>query len=134
MRPLLLAGLIGASLLSAAPRAEAWGGGGFFAGTALGLVAGGVVGAAIAGPYGYYPPPFAYPPPYAYPPVYGAVPYEVPYGYAPYPYAPPPGPYAAPGYAPSSYRPAAPAGLASGATPVCRSGQFFNMLTGSCDR
>ncbi len=147
MRRILCAGLAASALCTASARpAEAWGGG-IFAGTVLGLAAGGVIGATIANPYGYYPPPYPYA--YPYPPVYAVPPGYPPYGYPPayYPppvaYAPPayvppayaPPAYAPPAYAPSSYRPpAASARTTAPTTPTCRSGQFYNTLTGSCDR
>ena len=100
----------------------------------FGLGVGTVVGSAIARPYypyGYYP--YGYYYPYAVPYAYGYPP--------PVTYAVPPGPYAVPpvAYAPPGYPPA-PVGQTYAATrppavqPTCRPGQFFNTLTGNCDR
>ncbi len=115
-----LAGIAVAALLAGPVRpAQAWGGGAFAFGAAAGITTGVLLSRPYAYPYGYVPYGYAYPAPV----------YAVPYGYAPaYPpvvYAPPPA-YAAP---PPAY--AAPA-----ATPAvrCGSGQFFNTLTGTCDR
>lgn len=147
MRHPVCIGIVAASLCTAAPRpAEAWGGG-FLFGTAVGLTAGAVVGSALVHPYSYvvapppypYPPPYGYPPPYTYPLAYGYPPpyaYPVPYGYG----YPPPGPppvarYAAPAYrGEAGYAAANPAPVSPSAAPVCRIGQFFNTLTGTCDR
>ena len=132
MKKLLCAGLAAASICTASPKpAEAWGGG-FAFGTVLGLGVGTVVGSAIARPY--YP--YAYAP-YGYYP-YGYYPYAVPYAYG----YPPPVAYAVPpvAYAPPGYPVAPPAGQAyaapqpPAAQPTCRPGQFFNPLTGNCDR
>ena len=131
MRKLLYAGLAAASICTASPKPAAAGGGGFVFGTVLGLGIGTVVGSAVArpySPYGYYPDAY-------YP--YGYYPYAVPYAYA----YPPPVTYAVP---PVAYAPP-PAGAANYALPgtprppaaqipVCRPGQFFNTLTGNCDR
>ena len=142
MKKLLCAGLAAASICTALPKPAAAGGGGFVFGTILGLGVGTVVGSAVARPY--YPYGYA---PYGYYP-YGYYPYAAPYAYGyppPVTYAVPPVAYATPGYpvplppAPSS------AGLASYAPPgtprpstaqnqACRPGQFFNTLTGNCDR
>ncbi len=145
MKKLLCAGLAAASICMASPKpAEAWGGG-FAFGTVLGLGVGTVLGSAVArpyypygyAPYGYYP--YGYYPyatPYAYgypPPVTYAVP-PVTYAVPPVTYAVPPMAYAPPGY------PAPPGGQAYAAArppaaqPTCRPGQFFNTLTGNCDR
>lgn len=138
MKKLLCAGLAAASICTALPRPAEAGGGGFVFGTVLGLGVGTVVGSAIARPYpyGYYP--------YGYYP-YGYYPYAVPYGYAyppPVAYAVPPVAYAPPGY-PVSLAPTPSAGQASvppgtsrppATQPTCRPGQFFNTLTGTCDR
>ncbi len=141
MRNILCAGLAAVSICTAAPKpAEAYGGGGggFAIGALLGLGVGAIVGTSIARPYypygGYYP--YGY-----YPQGY---PYAVPYGYSYAPvvgYPPPPVAYAPPGYpAPlpplSAGRPANYAAPARppAAQPKCRSGQFFNTLTGDCDR
>ncbi len=149
MKQMVCAGIVAASLCTGAARpAEAWGGGILF-GTAVGLTAGAVIGSALVHPYPVVvaPPPYAYPPSYGYPAPYG---YPPPYGYAPaYGYAPPvPGPYGyaylpqgprpMSGYAPSGYQVppgygAAPASVPP-AAPSCQSGQFFNTLTGNCDR
>ena len=139
MRKLLCAGLAAASVCTALPKpAEAWGGG-FAFGTILGLGVGTVVGSAIARPYS----PYGYAP-YGYYP-YGYYPYAAPYAYGyppPVTYAVPPAPYAVPpvAYAPPGY-PAPPAGQTYATarspvvqTPACRPGQFFNTLTGNCDR
>jgi hypothetical protein len=141
MKKLLCAGLAAASICTASPKPAEAGGGGFVFGTLLGLGVGSVVGSAVARPYpyGYYP--------YGYYP-YGYYPYAVPYAYAyppPVGYAVPPVSYAPPGYPVSL--PAAPpsAGLANSipsgtprpptvGIPTCRPGQFFNTLTGNCDR
>ena len=129
MTKILCAGLAAASICTALPRpAEAWGGGGGFAvGTIFGLGVGAVVGSALTRPY-YYPP-------YGYP-AYGYYPYAVPYAYA-YPppvYAVPPVAYAPPSY-PVAPPPVAQAPVPSAArTVACRPGQFFNTLTGNCDR
>ncbi len=126
MRRLLLATALAAAVLPVTERpAEAWGGG-ILLGTAVGLTAGTIVGAAVVHPYGYYPYPF----PYYYPPVAYAAPYG--YGY-PAPVYPPPG-YGQP--APAGYVPPAPARSrqASPATAECKTGQFFNTYTGNCDR
>ncbi len=151
MRHLVCTGIVAASLCAAAPRpAEAWGGGGFLFGTAVGLTAGAVVGSALVHPYPYVvPPPYAYPPPYTYPPPYGyPPPYPLAYGYPP-PYAypgsygygyPPPAPrpvadYGVPTYqGTSGYAPANPVPAPARVAPACRTGQFFNTLTGTCDR
>ena len=120
--------------------AEAWGGGAFVFGTAIGLTTGALLARPYAYPYGYpyyrpyYPAPvYAVPAyPYGYPPPGYAV-YPPP-GYATYPapYAVPPSPV--PAYqVPAPYRAAAPA-AAPTRTPSCRSGEFFNTLTGNCDR
>ncbi len=134
MKKLLCAGLAAASVCTALPRpAEAWGGG-FAFGTVLGLGVGTVLGTAIARPYypyGYYPYAYApYPAPYAY-----GYPPPVPYAVPPVTYAVPPTAYAPPGYpvsppAGQTYATARP----SAPTPACRPGQFFNTLTGNCDR
>lgn len=160
MRKMVCAGIVAVSLCTAAAGpAKAWGGGGgVLFGTAIGLTAGAVIGSALVHPYPYVvaPPPYAYPPsyvvapppPYGYPLAYGYPPvyygYPAPYAYPPpyprpygYAYAPP-WPRPASGYAPSGY-PAAP-GYAAAApvrapdVPACRTGQFFNTLTGTCDR
>ena len=132
MKKLLCTGLAAASICTASPKpAEAWGGG-FAFGTVLGLGVGTVVGSAIARPY--YPYGYA---PYGYYP-YGYYPYAVPYAYG----YPPPVAYAAPpvAYAPPGYPVSPPAGQTPVATrpaaaqPTCRPGQFFNTLTGNCDR
>jgi len=137
MRNILCAGLAAVSVCTAAPKpAEAWGGGGGFAvGTLFGLGVGAIVGTSIARPY--YP--------YGYP-VYGGYypygyPYAVPYGYAPVVGYPPPVVYASPAYPAPLPPPSAgqPANYAAPARPPatqpkCRSGQFFNTLTGNCDR
>ena len=138
MKKLLCAGLAAASICTASPKpAEAWGGG-FAFGTVLGLGVGTVLGSAIARPY--YPYGYA---PYGYYP-YGYYPYATPYAYGyppPVTYAVPPVTYAVPplAYAPPGY-PAPPAGQTYAAArppaaqPTCRPGQFFNTLTGNCDR
>ena len=148
MRHLVCTGIVAASLCAAAPRpAEAWGGGGgFLFGTAVGLTAGAVVGSALVHPYPYvvvpppyaYPPlPYGYPPPYAYPTAYG---YPPPYAYpGPYGYGyPPPGPRPVAGYAAPVYQGGASYAAANqappSAAPTCHTGQFFNTLTGTCDR
>ncbi len=156
MRHLVCTGIVAAALCAASPRpAQAWGGGGFLFGTALGLTTGAVVGSALAHPYPYvvapppyaYPPPYGYPPPYAYPPPYPA---PLAYGYpppAPYPYPapsgygyPPPAPPPVAGYAMppgqggAGYAAAGPVAQAAPATPACGTGRFFNTLTGTCDR
>ena len=139
MKKLLCAGLAAASICTALPRpAAASGGAGFAFGTIFGLGVGTVVGSALARPYypyGYYP--------YAYYP-YGYYPYAAPYAYAyppPVVYAVPPVAYAPPGYPVSL--PPPPAGTVNPAAPgprppatqsACRAGQFFNTLTGTCDR
>ena len=132
MRKLLRAGLAATSICTASPKpAEAWGGG-FAFGTVLGLGVGTVVGSAIARPY--YPYGYA---PYGYYP-YGYYPYAAPYAYG----YPPPVTYAVPpvAYAPPGYPVSPPAGQTYAATrpptvqPTCRPGQFFNTLTGNCDR
>ena len=140
MKKLLCAGLAAASICTALPKPAAAGGGGFVFGTILGLGVGTVVGSAIARPYypyGYYP--------YAYSP-YGYYSYAAPYAYAyppPVTYAVPPVAYAPPGYAVSLPAAPPPAGITSApmgtprppsAQPTCRPGQFFNTLTGNCDR
>lgn len=145
MRHLVFTGIVAASLCAAVPQpAKAWGGG-FLFGTALGLTTGAVVGSALAHPYPYvvapppyaYAPPYGYPVPYAYPSAYGYPPpyaYPVPYGYG----YPPPPPRPTAGYAPPAYQGgvgyAAAIPNPAPATPACRSGQFFNTLTGTCDR
>lgn len=145
MRNILCAGLAAVSICTALPKPAEAGGGGFVFGTVLGLGIGTVVGSAVARPYypyGYYPGgyyPYGY-----YPSVY---PYAVPYGY-PYPppvgFVTPPVAYAPSGYPvplyprapsagqPANYAPSAPTPAAK--QPACRSGQFFNTLTGNCDR
>lgn len=147
MRHLVFTGIVAASLCAVAPRpAEAWGGGGgFLFGTAVGLTAGAVVGSALVHPYPY-PPPYAYPPPYGYPPppyAYpSAYPYPPPYAYpGPYGYGyPPPAPRPVAGYAAPAYQGGASYAVANQlpaqqpAAPACRAGQFFNTLTGNCDR
>ena len=140
MKKLLCAGLAAASVCTASPKpAEAWGGG-FAFGTVLGLGVGTVVGSAIARPY--YPYGYA---PYGYYP-YGYYPYAAPYAYGyppPVAYGVPPVTYAVPpvAYAPPGYPVPPPAGQTYAAarppaapTPSCRPGQFFNTLTGNCDR
>ena len=141
MRNLVCTGILAASLCAAAPRpAEAWGGG-FLFGTTVGLAAGAVVGSTLVRPYPYVvaPPPYAYLPPYGYPLAYG---YPSPYAYPP-PYGygyPPPRPAAAAGYPVQTYRggwgyaSATPARVPPPESPSCRPGQFFNTLTGNCDR
>ncbi len=139
MKKLLCAGLAAALICTALPKPAEAGGGGFVFGTVLGLGVGTVIGSAVARPYpyGYYP--------YGYYP-YGYYPYAVPYGYAyppPTAYAVPPVAYAPPGY-PVSLAPPPPAGQVSAPSgtsrppaaqsPACRPGQFFNTLTGNCDR
>lgn len=131
MRKVLYACLAAASVCTASPKPAEAGGGGFVFGTILGLGVGTVAGSAIARPYPYYP--------YAYYP-YGYYPYAAPYGYPPpVAYAPPPVAYAPPGYpaplppsagqlANYAARPSAPP------SPACRRGEFFNTLTGNCDR
>lgn len=141
MKRFLCVGLAAASICAASPKPAAAGGGGFVFGTILGLGIGTVVGSAVARPYypyNYYP--------YAYYP-YSYYPYAVPYAY-PYPppvtYAVPPAAYAPPGY-PAAWPAPPPAGAANYASPgaprlpaaqslACRPGQFFNTLTGNCDR
>ncbi len=147
-RNILYAGLAAISISTAMPRpAEAWGGGSFVFGTAVGLGVGAVVGTAMARPYAYGYFPYGYYPYRYYPSVY---PYAVPYGYAypppPVGYAAPPVAYAPPGYPvplsprpssanqPASYAQTRPAQGPATQTSVCRSGQFFNNLTGTCDR
>ena len=139
MKKLLCAGLAAASICTASPKpAEAWGGG-FAFGTILGLGVGTVVGSAVARPY--YPYGYA---PYGYYP-YGYYPYAAPYAYGyppPVTYAVPPVAYAVPpvAYAPPAYPVPPPAGQTYAAArppaaqPNCRPGQFFNTLTGNCDR
>ncbi len=98
-----------------------------------------MVGSAIARPY--YPYGYA---PYGYYP-YGYYPYAAPYAYGyppPVTYAVPPVTYAVPpvAYAPPGYPVSPPAGQTyatartPAAQPTCRPGQFFNTLTGNCDR
>jgi hypothetical protein len=124
--------LAGAASLAAPKPAEAWGGG-FALGTVAGLGAGAIIGSAIARPYPYaYYPYGYYPYPYAYPVPYG-------YAYPPVVYAPPPVVYPAPAQpatAPSSrsatYTPTQ--ANSRPATPTCGPGQFYNTLTGVCDR
>jgi len=146
MRNILCAGLAAVSICTAAAKPAEAGGGGFVLGTVLGLGAGTIVGSAIARPYPY---PYGYAPygyyPYGYAP-YGYYPSAYPYP-VPYPYAyPPPVAYAPPGY-PAPLQPRLPsAGQPAGYAPpgstqapavqhlACRSGQFFNTLTGNCDR
>lgn len=124
------------------PKPAAAGGGGFIVGTVLGLGVGTVVGSAIARPYypyGYYPY-GSYP--YGYYP--SAVPYAVPYGYPYPPVGYPPVAYAPPGYPVPLAPQASFAGQSANYAPqpqtpatrqpTCRSGQFFNTLTGNCDR
>ena len=136
MRKILTAGLVAASLIPLSPQpARAWGGFGF--GLAGGLIAGTAIGIAVTHPYGYYP----YPYPYAYPayPAYAYPPYAPPVVYAPTAYAPYPyGPYP---YAPYGYPtgrivgpPAAAPVQPPAPTATCHSGQFYNTLTGTCDR
>ncbi len=136
MKKLLCAGLAAASICTASPKPAAAGGGGFVFGTVLGLGVGTVVGSAIVRPY--YPYGYA---PYGYYP-YGYYPYAAPYAYGyppPVTYAVPPVAYAPPGY-PVSVPAAPPAGPTyatprpPAAQPTCRPGQFFNTLTGTCDR
>lgn len=131
MKKFLCAGLAAASICTALPKPAAAAGGGFLFGTVLGLGVGTAVGSAVARPYPYSPYPYAYSP-------YGYYPYV-----APYPYAyPPPVVYAPPGYLPLPPAPSAgpvtyaPPGVRAPAAPVpaCRPGQFFNTLTGNCDR
>lgn len=142
VKQMVCAGIVAVSLCTTAARpAEAWGGGILF-GTAVGLTAGAVIGSALVHPYPVvvappypYPPPYAYAPPYGYPPPYGyAPPFPAPYGYA----YPPPGPYPVSGYAPYGYQAPPAYGAAHNpappAVPSCQSGQFFNTLTGNCDR
>lgn len=124
MKKLLCTGLAVASVCTALPKPAAAGGGGFVFGTVLGLGVGSVVGSAIARPYypyGYYP--------YAYYP-YGYYPYAYPYP-PPVAYAVPPLAYAPPGYPVSLPAPPPPSVAQN---PACRPGQFFNTLTGNCDR
>jgi len=142
MKKLLCAGLAAASICTASPKpAEAWGGG-FVFGTVLGLGVGTIVGSAIARPYA----PYGYAPygyvPYGYYP-YGYYPYAAPYAYGyppPVTYAVPPVAYAPPGY-PTPLPGTPPVGQAYATprppvaqSPACRPGQFFNTLTGNCDR
>ena len=132
MKKLLCAGLAAASICTALPKPAEAGGGSFVFGTVLGLGVGTVVGSAIARPYypyGYYP--YGYYP-YAVPYAYGYPP-PVAYAVPPVAYAPPPGyPVALPATPPvgqtyATPRPSAP-------QPTCGAGQFFNTLTGTCDR
>lgn len=142
MKQMVCAGIVAVSLCTTAARpAEAWGGGILF-GTAVGLTAGAVIGSTLVHPYPVvvappypYPPPYAYAPPYGYLPAYGYVPpFPTPYGYA----YPPPGPYPVAGYAPYGYQAPPAYGAAHSSAPrtvpSCQSGQFFNTLTGNCDR
>lgn len=131
----LLCAVAAASVCIASPRPAAAGGGDFAFGAILGLGIGSVIGSAVARPYPYAPHPSGYYP-YGYYP-YGYYPYAVPYAYPPVVYAPP-------GYLvpPMAASPAgrvyyAPPGLMRPPTPPvlsCRPGQFFNTLTGNCDR
>ncbi len=134
----LLCAVVAASICTASPKPAEAGGGGFVFGTILGLGVGTMVGSAVAQPYpyGYYP--------YSYYP-YGYYPYAAPYAYAyppPVAYVPPPVAYASPGYPVSlAPPPSGPANYASPGSrppvaqnPTCRAGQFFNTLTGNCDR
>lgn len=95
-------------------------------GTILGLGVGSVIGSAAARPYYPYAP---YP--YAYYP-YGYYPYAAPYAY------PPTVVYAQPGYPaplpPANYAPPGTPRPSAAPSPTCRPGQFFNTLTGNCDR
>lgn len=131
MKKLLCAGLTAASICAALPKPAAAGGGGFVFGTVLGLGVGTVVGSAVARPYypySYYP--------YAYYP-YGYYPYAVPYAYAyppPVAYAAPPVAYAPPPAGAAGYAPPGTPRAPAAQNPVCRPGQFFNTLTGNCDR
>ena len=141
MKKLLCAGLAAASICTALPK-PAVAGGGFVFGTVLGLGVGTAVGSALARPYypySYYP--------YAYHP-YGYYPYAAPYPYAyppPVTYAMPPTAYAPPGSRASlpvvppvsgalNYAPPGTPRPPAAQNPVCRPGQFFNTLTGNCDR
>lgn len=132
MKKLLCAGLAAASICTASPKPAMAGGGGFVFGTVLGLGLGTVVGSAVARPYypySYYP--------YAYYP-YGYYPYAVPYAYAyppPVAYAvPPPVAYPPPPAGAANYAPPGTTRFPVAQSPVCRPGQFFNTLTGNCDR
>ena len=141
MKKFLCAGLAAASICTASPKPAEASGGGFAFGTILGLGVGTVVGSAIARPY--YPYGYA---PYGYYP-YGYSPYAVPYAYGyppPVAYAAPPVTYAVPPVAyalPPGYPVPPPMGQTyavarppTAQTPACRPGQFFNTLTGNCDR
>lgn len=131
MKKFLCAGLAVASICTASPRPAAAGGGGFVFGTILGLGVGTVIGSAAARPYYPYSP---YP--YAYSP-YGYSPYAAPYAYPPTVVYAPPGYYpvpAAPSAGPANYAPPGTPRPLAAPSPICRPGQFFNTLTGNCDR
>ena len=142
MRKFLCAGLAAAAMLTATPMpAKAYGGFGFGFGLGVGVGAGVVLGTTIARPYpyGYYP--YGYAPYGYYAPAYPAVvPYPHAYGYPPpvVAYAPPPVYGLPPGVYLPPVNPSAgvvqtvPATAAQ--SRMCRAGQFFNTLTGNCDR
>lgn len=123
----LLCAVAVASICTASPRPAAAGGGGFVFGTILGLGVGTVVGSAVARPYPYASYPYRY-----YP--YGYYPYAVPYAYSPPMVYAPPGYLAVPPGGPVYYAPPGPPRPPAAPGLSCRPGQFFNTLTGHCDR